>query len=340
MPEHRTDRLAPPGQPSESLASFSDSPGPDPALVLRPRQQSRSSGLEARSGLSGALEHRFTLVLVLATMALLWIGGTVNPTGSSLACPEWTFICKGEVFPEMTGGVLYEHGHRLVATTVGILQIILTVLLWRRRPDLRKMGVFLLALVCFQGALGAITVGYKLPWVVSTLHLLTAFSYLALLLYTAARTRPGRSEAIALGKTRVWIEAAAVAVLAQVLLGGLVRHHEAALASVDLPLHHGSLWPADAPLALQIHMAHRIGGVLVALIVIAAAIAVFRRARGHRLLRGLSITSIGLVLTQIGLGVWTIMSFRYTPIAVGHFIGATLLWTLWVSMFLATRRES
>jgi heme A synthase len=272
-------------------------------------------------------------------MVLLWIGGTVNPTGSSLACPEWTFICNGELFPEMVGGVLYEHGHRLVATSVGILQIILTVLLWRRRPDLRKLGVALLAMVCFQGALGAVTVGLKLPWVVSTLHLFTAFAYLTALMYTATRVRPEPGEPIALGRTRVWIEAAAIAVLAQILLGGLVRHHEAALASIQLPLHDGSIWPAGAPLALKIHMAHRIGAVLVTLVVIAAAIKVFAAARGQRLLRGLSLAAIGVVLAQVSLGVWTILSYRYTPVAVGHFIGATALWTLWVSMALMTSRK-
>jgi len=286
------------------------------------------------------LENRFTLVLVIATLVLLWIGGTVNPTGSSLACPEWTFICNGELFPPMTGGVLYEHGHRLAATTVGILQIILTVLLWRRRPELRKLGVALLALVCFQGALGAITVGLKLPWVISTLHLLCAFTYLALLMYTFARTRPPSDKPRPnLGGARVWIEAAVIALLAQILLGGLVRHHEAALASIDLPLHYGSIWPSGAPLALKIHMAHRIGAVLVTLVVISAAIAVFVRARGHRLLRSLSIASIALVAAQVGLGVWTIISFRATPIAVGHFMGASLLWVLWVTMALITTRR-
>lgn len=285
------------------------------------------------------LVHRFTLVLIGATMVLLWIGGTVNPTGSSLACPEVTFICKGQLFPEMTGGVLYEHGHRLVATTVGMLQIILTILLWRRRPDMRRLGVVLLAMVCFQGALGAITVGLKLPWIVSTLHLLTAFSYLALLMYTATRVA-GDRRPIALGTTRVWIEAAVIAVLVQVLLGGLVRHHEAALASIDLPLHHGELWPSGAPLALKIHMAHRIGAVLVALVVIASAIKVFLAAAGHRLLRSLSVAAVLVVLAQICMGVWTILSFRYTPIAVGHFVGATMLWMLWVTMALITTRAN
>jgi cytochrome c oxidase assembly protein subunit 15 len=137
----------------------------------------------------------------------------------------------------------------------------------------------------------------------------------------------------------VWIEAAAIAVLAQILLGGLVRHHEAALASIQLPLHDGSIWPAGAPLALKIHMAHRIGAVLVTLVVIAAAIKVFAAARGQRLLRGLSLAAIGVVLAQVSLGVWTILSYRYTPVAVGHFIGATALWTLWVSMALMTSRK-
>src|SRR3954471_149937 len=118
------------------------------------------------------LEHRFAKLSAAATFVLLVIGGTVNPTGSSLACPEPTLVCHGQLFPPMVGGVFYEHGHRLAAMTVGLLQIALTVLLLRRRPDLRGLGWLLLGLVIAQGALGAITVKYKLPWFVSTGHLL------------------------------------------------------------------------------------------------------------------------------------------------------------------------
>src|SRR5687767_11184266 len=104
------------------------------------------------------LEHGFTKVAAFATFVLLIIGGTVNPTGSSLACPEPSILCNGEMFPAMVGGVLYEHGHRLAAMTVGILQIVLTVLLFRRRPQLRKLGLLLLLMVVVQGGLGALTV--------------------------------------------------------------------------------------------------------------------------------------------------------------------------------------
>ena len=107
------------------------------------------------------LEHRFAKAVAFATFVLLVIGGTVNPTGSSLACPEPTFVCHGELFPPMVGGVFYEHGHRLAAMTVGLLQISLTVLLIRRGD--KKLAWLLLAMVIGQCALGAITVKYKLP---------------------------------------------------------------------------------------------------------------------------------------------------------------------------------
>src|SRR5207302_2111406 len=101
-----------------------------------------------------------------ATLLLLVIGAAVNATGSSLACPEPTLVCHGQLFPPMVGGVFYEHGHRLWAEMVGVLQLVLTILLVRRRPALRRLAWILLGLVTVQAALGAITVAYKLPWFV------------------------------------------------------------------------------------------------------------------------------------------------------------------------------
>src|SRR3954468_11776851 len=97
------------------------------------------------------LTHRIAKLAAGATFILLVIGGTVNPTGSSLACPEPTLVCHGQLFPPMVGGVLYEHGHRLAAMTVGLLQIALTLLIWQRRPALRRLGWILLGLVIAQG---------------------------------------------------------------------------------------------------------------------------------------------------------------------------------------------
>lgn len=284
------------------------------------------------------LEHRWAIATAVATFLLIMAGGTVNPTGSSLACPEAFVVCHGQLFPEMEGGVLYEHGHRQIAMIVGLLQLALTVLLWRRRPSMRPVAVVALAMVAVQALLGALTVFFKLPWFVSTAHLMVAMAYFATTLYQAWRTRaPRAAPRLSDARLRGWITVGGAAVLAQILLGGLVRHHGAALASIDLPLHDGSLWPADAPFALQLHMAHRIGGVLVGTIAIVCAIAVARGAGDAAALRRTALAVPVAVLMQITLGALVILSFRAVPLAVFHFGGAALLWGLFATMWLMSR---
>jgi heme A synthase len=292
------------------------------------------------------LEHRVAKLAAAATFLLLVIGGTVNPTGSSLACPEPTLVCHGQLFPPMVGGVLYEHGHRLAAMTVGVLQIALTVLLFRRRPQLHRLGVLLLGLVIAQGALGAITVKYKLPWFVSTGHLLLGMSYFAALIYTAFRTRPEPSAMELdrharlrgeLGSARRWIAIACGAVFVQLILGALVRHLGAALVCLGMPscTRAGDWWP-DAWVQ-DLHMIHRGFGCVVAVITTLAAIQVYRRARSWPALRLLALAAPVLVIAQIWLGVETVRTVRSVPLAVGHFAGAASLWGLWMSAWLLTR---
>jgi heme A synthase len=290
------------------------------------------------------LEHRLAKLAAFATFALLVIGGTVNPTGSSLACPEPTLVCNGELFPPMVGGVFYEHGHRLAAMTVGLLQIALTVLLLRR-PGLRRLGALLLGLVLAQGALGAITVAYKLPWFVSSGHLLLGMSYFAALIYTAFRTRPAPSVLeldrharlrAELGGARRWIAVACGAVFLQLLLGALVRHFGAAMVCLGIPscTRAGDWWP-DAGVQ-QLHMLHRGFGVVVALVTTIAAVIVYRRSKSWPALRLCAMLAPALVLGQVALGVFTVLSLRAVPLAVGHFAGAAGLWALWMGSWLAT----
>ncbi len=294
------------------------------------------------------LEHRFSKAVAFATFLLLVIGGMVNATGSSLACPEPTLICNGTPFPEMTGGVFYEHGHRLAAMTVGIGQIALTVLLLMRRPQHKKLAWLLLAMVIGQGVLGAITVKYKLPWYVSTSHLLLAMSYFATLIYTAFLTRPAPSvveldtharRVFELGKARNWILIATGAVFVQLLLGALVRHLGAALVCPGMPTcTGGDWWPSTA--VQDLHMIHRGCGVVVGIVTTISAIQVWRHAKSWPALRMLALIAPVLVAGQITLGIYTVLTMRAVPLAVAHFAGAASLWTLWMSATLMTRERS
>jgi cytochrome c oxidase assembly protein subunit 15 len=291
------------------------------------------------------LEHRFAKLCAVATFLLLVIGGTVNPTGSSLACPEPTFVCNGELFPAMTGGVFYEHGHRLVAELVGLLQVILTVILLRRRKDLRMFAWLALGMVAVQGLLGALTVHYKLPWYISTGHLLLAMTYFATLVYVAFRTRPEptlveldthRMRQLELGTARRWIAIACGAILIQLLLGALVRHLGAALVCLGMPTCTiGGEWIPDTSVQ-QLHMLHRAVGVVVAIITTIAAIQVWRHARSWTRLRMMMLAAPILVAAQITLGILTVLTFRSVPIAVAHFAGAAGMWGLWASAWYLT----
>jgi heme A synthase len=294
------------------------------------------------------LEHRLAKLAAFATFLLLVIGGTVNPTGSSLACPEPTLVCHGQLFPPMVGGVFYEHGHRLAAMTVGLLQVALTLLLRFRRPELSRLGWVLLGLVLAQGALGAITVQYKLPWFVSTGHLLLGMSYFAALIYAAFRTRSAPSVVeldrhARLGRelagARRWIGIACGAVFIQLLLGALVRHLGAAMVCLGMPscTRSGDWWP-DAWVQ-DLHMIHRGFGVVVAIVTTIAAIQVYRHSRSWAALRLLAMLAPVLVIAQIALGIFTVLTLRSVPVAVGHFAGAAALWALWMSAWLMTGRR-
>ena len=75
--------------------------------------------------------HRFAFVTSLFTWTLIWVGGLVTSTESGLSVPDWP-LSYGMLMPPMVGGIFYEHGHRMVATFVGFLTVILAIWLWRR----------------------------------------------------------------------------------------------------------------------------------------------------------------------------------------------------------------
>src|SRR5689334_22894306 len=88
----------------------------------------------------------------------------VTSKGVGLAVPDWptTFGYNMFLFPvsKWVGGIFFEHTHRLIASTVGFLTIILTIWLWRAeaRPWVRRLGVFALLAVILQGVLGGLRV--------------------------------------------------------------------------------------------------------------------------------------------------------------------------------------
>jgi cytochrome c oxidase assembly protein subunit 15 len=115
--------------------------------------------------------HRFAVLVACATFALLIAGALVTSNDAGLATSDWP-LSNGQVFPKMVGNLFWEHGHRMVATTVGLLTIALAVYLFLKeeRPWARRLGLFGLIAVITQGLLGGLTVKLMLPLWVSAAH--------------------------------------------------------------------------------------------------------------------------------------------------------------------------
>lgn len=175
--------------------------------------------------------HRFAVILAACTVFLLVAGASVTSNDAGLAVPDWP-LSYGSLMPPMVGGIFYEHGHRMVATAVGFLTILLAIWLHRResRGWMRRLGWIALAAVIVQGILGGITVKFFLPPAVSISHATLAQLFFCLIVSVAVFTsRWWHGEVPALQAAsqpplRAWAVASFAAVLVQLILGAAFRH--------------------------------------------------------------------------------------------------------------------
>ena len=177
------------------------------------------------------LIHRYAAATASATFCLLIAGGLVTSTDSGLAVPDWP-LSYGTWFPPMVGGILYEHGHRMIAAVVGLMILVLAVWLWKVEPRrwVRRLDYSALAAVIAQGLLGGLTVLLLLPPQVSIAHACLGQTVFCLVVCLAKTLSPSWIDAPQRQEDAGWPSLRAlsvpVAFLAglQLLLGAVLRH--------------------------------------------------------------------------------------------------------------------
>ena len=143
--------------------------------------------------------HRFALFTAASTLCLIWLGGLVTSHSAGMAVPDWptTYGYNMFFFPvsRWVGGVFYEHSHRLVASGIGFLTVILAVWLWLKeeRSWLRRLGYIALCAVVLQGVLGGLRVT-QMKDVIGVFHATLAQIFFALLCSIALCTPASRRE--------------------------------------------------------------------------------------------------------------------------------------------------
>jgi cytochrome c oxidase assembly protein subunit 15 len=243
----------------------------------------------------------------------------------------WTFPLS-----KMVGGIFYEHLHRLVASTVGFLIVVLAVWLYRAepRPWVRRLGYLVLAAVITQGILGGITVLWYLPDAISIAH-----ASLAQIVFCLTTT-------IALVTSRGWREGyqppttshqpahttlrriailTTVAIYIQIVIGATMRHTGAGLAIPDFPLAFGHILPTHWDAKIAIHFAHRAGAAAVTLLIAATSGHVMYHHRRQRELVRPAILLLMLVALQITLGALTVLSQKHFIINSLHVVNGALV---------------
>lgn len=215
-----------------------------------------------------------TLLTLFLTFDLVLFGAFTRLTDSGLGCPDWPG-CYGNASPlganadiaaaqsampfgPVTHGKAWvEMIHRYLATSVGVLILVLAVLSWitwlRREPKAQHKPInpwwptLTLFWVCLQGAFGALTVTMKLFPAIVTLHLLGGLVLLALLCVQSVQYLQLASgvPAVAIKPGLRGLQGLSMALLLlQIALGGWVSTNYAVLACTDFPLCQSSWWPA------------------------------------------------------------------------------------------------
>ena len=290
--------------------------------------------------------HYYAAFVAASTALLIFAGGLVTSTGSGLSVPDWptTYGWFMFTFPwdKWVGGIFYEHTHRLIASVVGFLIMMLAVWLWRAEPRawVRRLGYLALGAVVIQGILGGITVLWFLPDAVSIAHAGLAQLVFCLTIAIGVVTSPGwqRGGAVDDRTLRQVALVTTVVIYMQIIAGATMRHTDAGLAIPDFPWAFGQLVPPMWSGAIAIHYAHRVGAVIVALLVLAAAGHVLYHHRSFAALRRPAVLLILLLVVQITLGALTVLSRKQYVINSLHVVtGALVLATSLVLTLRAHR---
>ena len=293
------------------------------------------------------------LFVLLWTLALIFLGSYVHATDASLACPDWP-TCFGTMMPEMTGGVFWEHLHRLWAGALLMLFAVSVALVRRGHPDrpgLFRLGLAGIAMLLAQSVLGGMTVLLRLPDAISAAHLAMALAFVALLTTLLVRTGRGGGTVVPRGEEERRLAAgeqashgvraalrrssdnlalrmgllASALVYAQSMVGAWVRHRDAGMACPDVPLCLGRLVPPLEFAIVRLHYLHRVFGVVAAVVVVACAWVLVRRG-GSRPARIAGAALGAGVVAQVLLGFASVAA-RLDPVLVSlhSVIAATLL---------------
>ena len=310
--------------------------------------------------------RRLSKLLVISTLLLIFAGALVKSHEVGLSVPDWPTSYGYQMFAfpfsDMIGGIFYEHGHRMIATIVGLMTLILafTIYYTDHRLWLKKTAFFALGLVIIQGLFGGLTVLLFLPTPVSVIHAILAQTFLMvtiLISYGLSKEKANRmlNENTDYKVLRFPTYLVTSIVFIQLIIGALMRHTESGLAIPDFPLSGGYIIPTFNQEMLNtiqsmqfesglpfvtlnqiiIHYLHRMGAIAVTISIGWLTLKIIQSKISNERIYRLTGYLITLLIIQITLGAFTIWSVKEPFITSIHVVNGALI--LGVSTLLILR---
>lgn len=289
------------------------------------------------------LLRRYAKFICVITLFLIALGALVKSTESGLSVPDWPTTYGKFMFAyplnKMAGGIKYEHTHRMLATIVGLLTLILTIWLLRIKDMpvwIKRLGIFVFLIIVLQGVLGGLTVMLFLPVWLSTFHGVLAqtfFLIVILIAYALSTERRHRWTIEEESYDPLFLKLAIflmVMVYIQLIIGNVMRHAQAGLAIPDFPtmgwtffptfdqawLNRINAWRFENNLdpvnmgQVMIHLTHRFWAFLVLIDILWLNSIAYKRCLDRPLiLQTLYWLNIAVIL-QITLGISTVLSHK------------------------------
>lgn len=294
--------------------------------------------------------RRIALAGAALAATVVVLGAWVRLTNAGLGCPDWPG-CYGHLYPQADHNfskAIHEMIHRYFATTLGAIIVgLLAWALWNRKARGQPLlaVALLFVLVCLQGALGALTVTLLLKPLIVTAHLLGGLCTLGVLWWLSREPERRELSRRELSLRKLALLGAAALAL-QIALGGWTSSNYAAVACPDLPTCQQSWWPhmdfrgafvlwrgldidytggvLANPARIAIHVTHRIGAVVLGLILTFVGVTTLARAQS-RALKVAGGLLVAAVLLQIGIGASMVHFGLPLGLATLHNAGAALL---------------
>jgi cytochrome c oxidase assembly protein subunit 15 len=293
------------------------------------------------------------------TLFLIFLGALVKSTDSGLSVPDWPTTYGKFMFAyplnKMAGGIKYEHTHRMLASIIGLLTLMLMFWILRIKKSpvwIKWLGLCAFLTVVLQGVLGGMTVLYFLPVWLSTFHGVLAQTFFLIVIFIAYALSIERHQRWNMEEESYNPRVLRLAVLLmvmiyiQLIIGNIMRHEQAGLAIPDFPtmgwtffptfdqawLNRINTWRFENNLGpvdmgqVMIHLTHRFWALLILLKILWLNNIAYKECLDRPLiLKTLYWLNIAVIL-QITLGISTVLSAKEVYTTTLHVtMGAVVL---------------